>query len=55
MIRLYLSFSYEIYNTMNQYYQKQIRFLSLILLNPIDILLKENKKDPQDFICFITN
>ena len=47
MIRLYLDLSYEVYNTMSQQYQKQIRFLSLIILNLSDIFVKKNKKDLQ--------
>ena len=44
MIRLYLDLSYEVYNTMSQQYQKQIRFLSLIILNLSDIFVKKNQK-----------
>ena len=55
MIRLYLNLSNEVYNTMNQHYQKHIRFLSLILLILSDIFVKEIKKVFNDFVGFIIN
>ena len=47
MTRLSLNLSYEVYNTMNQHYQKQIRFLSLILLILSDVFVKKNQKGLQ--------
>ena len=43
----YLNLFYEVYNTMNQHYQKQIRFLPLIFLNLSDIFVEKNQKGLQ--------
>ena len=34
---------YGIYNAIDQYYQKQIHILSLILLNLFDVFVKKNQ------------
>ena len=44
MTHLYLGLFYEADTTMNQRYQKQILFLSLILLRFFGIFVKKNQK-----------
>ena len=55
MIHLYLNLLYKDYNTMHQHYHRQIHFLSLILLTPLDIFAKKFKKILNNFICFTTH
>ena len=44
VIHLYSNLFYEVHNTINQRYQKQINFLSFSFLNLFDIFAKEIKK-----------
>ena len=41
MIHCDLDLFHEVFNTINQCYQKQIHFLSLILLSLLDLFVKE--------------
>ena len=47
MIHRDLDLFYDIYNTIGQHYQKQIHFLSSIVLTFLDIFVKENQKGLQ--------
>ena len=44
MIHLDLNLFYEVFNAINQHYQKQIHFFSLTRLDVFDVFLKENQK-----------